>query len=130
MPHASVETMRMICPRSLSKSLVAAIALMSSITNAQGEQGAKPKRVIEEVIVAAQKREEVSQDVPISMSVISESFIRDKGLRNAFTFGASLEFADQQAYDTYNNHPDHVRFVNERWLKEVDDFMEIDYQPR
>lgn len=56
--------------------------------------------------------------------------LRQVGQKNAFTFGASMEFADQQAYDSYNNHPDHVRFVNERWLKEVDDFMEIDYQPR
>jgi hypothetical protein len=28
-----------------------------------------------------------------------------------------------------NEHPDHVRFVQDRWLPEVDDFLEIDYAP-
>jgi hypothetical protein len=40
-----------------------------------------------------------------------------------------MEFASQAAYDGYNAHPDHVRFVEERWLKEVADFLEIDYAP-
>jgi hypothetical protein len=47
--------------------------------------------------------------------------------KNGFRFGISMEFADQAAYDGYNGHPDHVRFVEERWLAEVADFMEIDY---
>jgi hypothetical protein len=48
--------------------------------------------------------------------------------KNKFAFGLSMEFADQLAYDRYNNHPDHAAFVQDRWLKEVEDFMEIDYQ--
>lgn len=47
--------------------------------------------------------------------------------KNDFRFGLSMEFADQTAYDGYNAHPDHVRFVEERWLVEVDDFVEVDY---
>jgi hypothetical protein len=47
--------------------------------------------------------------------------------KNNFDFGLSMEFANQQAYDRYNNHPDHTAFVQSRWLKEVVDFMEIDY---
>ncbi|AWB67655.1 stress responsive alpha-beta barrel domain-containing protein [Saccharobesus litoralis] len=47
--------------------------------------------------------------------------------KNDFAYGLSMEFADQSAYDFYNNHPDHVAFVEQRWLKEVVDFMEIDY---
>ena len=47
--------------------------------------------------------------------------------KNAFTFGLSMEFADQAAYDGYVNHPDHVRFVEEIWLNEVAEFQEIDY---
>ena len=38
-----------------------------------------------------------------------------------------MEFADQAAYEAYNQHPDHVRFVQDRWLNEVEDFLEIDY---
>ena len=48
--------------------------------------------------------------------------------KNKFTFGLSMEFVDQQAYDGYNNHRDHTAFVQDRWLREVDDFMEIDYE--
>jgi hypothetical protein len=48
--------------------------------------------------------------------------------KNSFDFGLSMEFANQQAYDQYNNHPDHVVFVQNRWIKEVEDFLEIDYE--
>jgi hypothetical protein len=47
--------------------------------------------------------------------------------KNAFRFGISMEFADAAAYEEYNRHPDHVRFVEERWTNEVADFLEIDY---
>jgi hypothetical protein len=47
--------------------------------------------------------------------------------KNGFRFGISMEFADEAAYAAYNEHPDHVRFVEERWLNEVEDFLEIDY---
>ncbi|KKB09544.1 Dabb family protein [Devosia chinhatensis] len=46
-----------------------------------------------------------------------------------FDFGFSMEFADQAAYDGYNSHPDHVAFVDGRWLPEVARFQEIDYRP-
>jgi heme-degrading monooxygenase HmoA len=48
--------------------------------------------------------------------------------KNAYRFGISMEFADRAAYESYNEHPDHVRFVQERWLPEVADFLEIDYE--
>jgi len=41
-----------------------------------------------------------------------------------------MEFADDGAYAAYNGHPDHIRFVEERWLPEVSDFLEIDYRSR
>jgi heme-degrading monooxygenase HmoA len=47
--------------------------------------------------------------------------------KNQFRFGISMEFEDADAYEAYNQHPDHVRFVEGRWLKEVEDFLEIDY---
>jgi hypothetical protein len=39
-----------------------------------------------------------------------------------------MEFADEAAYRGYNEHPDHVAFVRDRWMKEVDAFLEIDYE--
>jgi iron complex outermembrane receptor protein len=45
------------------------------------ESRAPPQgRQLEEIVVTAQKREQVSQDVPISMSVISDVFIQEKGI--------------------------------------------------
>ena len=46
-----------------------------------------------------------------------------------YAFGFSMEFADQAAYDFYNDHPLHRDFVENRWMREVSDFQEIDYQP-
>ena len=39
-----------------------------------------------------------------------------------------MEFAGPTAYAAYNEHPDHVGFVESRWLPEVADFLEIDYE--
>ena len=50
--------------------------------------------------------------------------------KNDYRFGISMEFADRAAYEGYNDHPDHVSFVQERWLPEVADFLEIDYAAR
>lgn len=46
-----------------------------------------------------------------------------------FAFGFSMEFADMAAYQGYNDHPDHVAFVRDRWMPEVAKFQEIDYVP-
>jgi hypothetical protein len=50
--------------------------------------------------------------------------------KNGYRFGISMEFADRRAYERYNEHPDHVRFVQDRWLPEVSDFLELDYAAR
>ena len=55
--------------------------------------------------------------------------LRQVSPKNTFTFGLSIEFADAEAYRGYNEHPEHVRFVQERWIPEVADFLEIDFTP-
>ena len=54
--------------------------------------------------------------------------LRETSPKNGYRFGISMEFAGPGAYTDYNEHPDHVRFVQERWIPEVDDFLEIDYE--
>ena len=49
--------------------------------------------------------------------------------KNDFHFGYSMEFADQAAYQGYNDHPVHVAYVRDRWIPEVEAFLEIDYTP-
>jgi len=55
--------------------------------------------------------------------------LREVSPKNQYRFGISMEFADQAAYDGYNEHPEHTRFVQDRWLVEVSDFLEVDYAP-
>jgi hypothetical protein len=50
--------------------------------------------------------------------------------KNGYRFGISMEFADRAVYESYNEHPDHVDFVQQRWLAEVSDFLELDYVAR
>jgi hypothetical protein len=49
--------------------------------------------------------------------------------KNNYDFGFSMEFSSHQDYQIYNDHPDHVHFVQTRWIPEVSEFMEIDYEP-
>lgn len=49
--------------------------------------------------------------------------------KNDYRFGFSMEFADKAAYGGYNTHPKHVAFVRDRWDREVEKFLEIDYEP-
>ena len=50
--------------------------------------------------------------------------------KNGYRFAISMEFADRSAYDRYNEHPDHIRFVQRRWVAEVSEFLELDYAAR
>jgi hypothetical protein len=62
------------------------------------------------------------------LGVEAFQILRETSLKNAYRYGISMEFAGPAAYAAYNEHPDHVRFVNERWLAEVTDFLEVDYE--
>jgi hypothetical protein len=53
--------------------------------------------------------------------------LRQISPKNDYAFGFSMEFADHAAYAGYNDHPDHVAFVRDRWVPEVERFLEIDY---
>jgi hypothetical protein len=47
--------------------------------------------------------------------------------KNQYNFGFYMEFPNREAYEAYNNHPNHVEYVAAIWKKDVKDFMEIDY---
>ncbi len=55
------------------------VCLLLAVQTAQADA---PKRVIEEVIVTAQKRAQSSQDVPISISAFDGDFMKDVGATN------------------------------------------------
>jgi heme-degrading monooxygenase HmoA len=56
--------------------------------------------------------------------------LREVSPKNGFDHGLSMEFADRAAYEAYNEHPEHVAFVADRWDAEVTDFLELDYEAR
>lgn len=62
--------------------------------------------------------------------VTAFEIVREVSPKNPYRFGISMEFADEAAYQAYNEHPDHVAFVQDRWLPEVTDFLEVDYAAR
>ncbi|WP_305952185.1 Dabb family protein [Emticicia oligotrophica] len=47
--------------------------------------------------------------------------------KNKFEYGISMEFDTQEQYDFYSNHAQHQTFIQDFWLKSVEDFLEIDY---
>ncbi len=54
--------------------------------------------------------------------------LRQTSRQNGFTHAISMEFASQEAYDVYGRHPVHHQFIRERWIPEVEDYLELDYQ--
>jgi hypothetical protein len=48
--------------------------------------------------------------------------------KNDYRFGFSMQFADHKAYDAYDAHPKHVNFVQDRWNREVEKFLELDFE--
>jgi hypothetical protein len=48
--------------------------------------------------------------------------------KNDYQYGFSMVFASREDYSTYNQHPHHVAFVQDRWNKEVTRFLEIDFE--
>jgi iron complex outermembrane receptor protein len=68
------------------KAALLPIALLSSIAYSQTNQEhtpAKASRMLEEVVVTAQKREERMTDVPISIAAFSEATLEMRGVTNA-----------------------------------------------
>jgi len=47
--------------------------------------------------------------------------------KNDYAFYLSMVFDDQEAFDAYDSHPEHVKFVKELWETDVADFLEADF---
>lgn len=48
--------------------------------------------------------------------------------KNDYQYGFFMKFKNQEDFDTYSDHPDHNKFVRERWDTEVSHFQESDFQ--
>ncbi|QDV25495.1 Dabb family protein [Aureliella helgolandensis] len=54
---------------------------------------------------------------------------RQSSSKNPHTFGISMQFETHREYLAYCEHPAHVDFVQQRWLTEVAEFQEADFEP-
>ncbi len=54
--------------------------------------------------------------------------LRQTSKQSPFLFSLSMCFTNQVAYANYNAHPLHKIFVEERWLTEVKEFQELDFE--
>ena len=54
--------------------------------------------------------------------------LRQTSKKNRFDFGLSMEFSGQKEYESYNNHPIHTEFIQQYWIRGVEDFSETDYE--
>ena len=59
--------------------------------------------------------------------VLNYKLVRETSPKNNFSFGLVMNFKNQEDYTFYNNHPDHVSFVENVWIPNVESFQEIDY---
>jgi stress responsive alpha/beta barrel protein len=73
---------------------------------------------------------EAAQQLASIPGVEAFEILSEVSPKNDYRFGISMEFADRAAYEAYNDHPDHVRFVQTFWVPRVADFLEIDYTAR
>lgn len=55
-------------------------------------------------------------------------YLKEISPKNAFAYGISMEFANRKVYDSYSHHPDHIAFIQTYWQRDVEDFLEVDYQ--
>ena len=54
--------------------------------------------------------------------------LRQVSDKSAYRFSLSMEFADAAVYADYSEHPNHTSFVRERWIPEVEEFQELDFE--
>jgi hypothetical protein len=54
--------------------------------------------------------------------------LRQVGTQSEYRFSLSMEFAGAGAYSAYNEHPSHTAFVRDRWIPEVESFLELDFE--
>ncbi len=70
-------------------------------------------------------------DAVAKLSTIPEvqkfEVLKQTSPKNKFEYGISMEFDNQEQYDIYSNHPIHVHFIQNFWINNVEDFLEIDY---
>ena len=114
---------------------VAATGLMAGCT---GSAGLKPGEVLHTVIFdlkhpvgSAEAQKFLSDGYAILTKVPGVhdfQVFRQCSPKNDYQYGFYMRFRNQVEFDTYSAHPEHDKFVKERWDTEVTRFQESDFQ--
>ena len=54
--------------------------------------------------------------------------LRQVSAKNDYAFGIFMEFDSEQDFQIYETHPTHIDFVENRWRKEVERRLVIDFE--
>lgn len=84
----------------------------------------KHERGSEEELLFLEDGKRILSSIP---TVTNFHVYKQVSIKNDYNYGFAMEFANGADYEAYNTHPLHVQFVSERWEKEVEKFLEIDY---
>lgn len=123
----------------MNKLLYAGVLLIFGMFMIQCTPSSKQNDMITHTVYFKLKHEKGSEaeaeflrkamDLGAISSVRNLRCVKEVSPKNAFDFGLIMQFEDQAGYEAYNNHPDHVDFVENVWKNEVEEFMEVDYVP-
>ena len=69
-----------------------------------------------------------SKDLSSIPGVNNFRCLRQISKKNNFDYGIFMEFDTQEDYEAYNNHSEHISFVQTFWVNYVDDFLELDFE--
>ena len=72
-----------------------------------------------------QDAEKILTSIPVVKNFKMEQQISSK---SDYDFGLYMEFDSDQDYEIYDTHPTHIEFVEQRWRKEVENRLVIDFK--
>lgn len=121
----------------MNKLLCAGVLLIFGIFMIQCTPSSKQNDMITHTVYFKLKHEKGSEaeaeflrkalDLGKITSVRNLRCVKEVSPKNSFDFGLIMQFEDQAGYEAYNNHPDHMDFVENVWKNEVEEFLEVDY---
>lgn len=119
--------------------ITAPLMTTATVTNHESGDSALKNGEIQHMVIFDLKYEKGSADAAqfiadgrriLSAIPVVRNFqaFRQTSPKNEYTYGFSMVFNNNDDYQTYNNRPLHVDFVENRWKKEVTRFLEIDFE--
>jgi hypothetical protein len=69
-----------------------------------------------------------SQSILSSISTVNQFLsFKQTSIKCDYDYGFSMDFNTKEDYEYYLNHPSHLDYVKNRWLPNVGEFLEIDF---